>query len=205
MDYRALSFTIFRDLSAMEKPRRAAHSLSVAALAQFLCGRFGIEPDKGYAAGLAHDLCKNLPKPMQWTFAKELPSGQFGHLAGIEAAMEKDAEFGNHIIHGPASAAFCMKHYNVEDEDFLESLAVHSTGKMEMSDLAEIIYIADKLEPGRITPTGTIGALSGMDLPNLMLFAVRAVVEWFGDRQLAVADATLVLYNELSKKAVKTT
>ena len=198
MDYKELSFRIFENLCSMEKPGRAAHSLSVAALSQFLCSRFDIEPEKGYAAGLAHDLCKNLPKQSQWILARRL-SGEYESFAQIESSMRGDEAFGDHIIHGLAAAAFCVETFGVRDFDFLESLAVHSTGRASMSKLSKIVYISDKLEPGRITPEGTASALTGMGLDDLMLFAVKAVVEWFGDKKLAIADTTVALYNELSK------
>ena len=45
---------------AAEKPERFQHSLRVAETAKRMCEIYGQDPDKGYFAGMAHDMCKDL-------------------------------------------------------------------------------------------------------------------------------------------------
>jgi len=173
----------------MLKPERARHSRSVAALAAELCARYGVAPERGHAAGLAHDLCKELPRAVQRELAAAYPDAALG------SSLMSDK-----ILHGPAAAVYLERELGVSDRELLDAVAHHTVGKPGMGLLATLLYCADKLEPGRqgIDPAHRDRCLSLP--PPLMLEAVVAeLVSWFESTGKAVAPETVLLYNSLAK------
>ena len=59
--------------------------------------------------------------------------------------LEWDAE----ILHGPVGAWIAEKEFGVTDEDILNAIRYHTTGRAEMCKLEKIIFIADMIEPNR--------------------------------------------------------
>ena len=53
------------------------------------------------------------------------------------------------ILHGPVGAWIAEHEFNITDEDILNAIRFHTTGRAGMSKLEKIIYIADMIEPNR--------------------------------------------------------
>jgi nicotinate-nucleotide adenylyltransferase len=170
-------------------PRRLEHSRNVAELAAEICRRRGIEPGRGRAAGIAHDMCKELPKPELLALAAAYPGAASSSLLGDKVA------------HGPAAASVLARDYGVDDEEFLAAVAFHTLGRPGMGELESIVYCADKLEPGRKGVDPGFRARCLALPPELMLPEVLArSVLWLESQGLPVAPETLALRDSLSRK-----
>jgi predicted HD superfamily hydrolase involved in NAD metabolism len=191
MDYAELCGALEARLPELLSPDRAAHSRRVAQLAARLCGREGLDAEMGRAAGLGHDLCKEMPKKEQRELASKYPRAETG------SSLMADK-----VVHGPAAAALLAKEYGVTDEGLLEAVALHTLGKPGMSSLATIVYCADKLEPGRerLDAEYRERCLS-LPLDDMLLAVVEGVVRWMESQGKAVAPETMFLYSTLQKKA----
>lgn len=53
------------------------------------------------------------------------------------------------LLHAKAGAYLAQHKYGIGDEDILNAVRYHTTGRPGMSTLEKIIFIADKIEPGR--------------------------------------------------------
>lgn len=179
-------------LDSALSPARAAHSRRTAELAGRICERAGLDPWRGRAAGIAHDLCKELPREEQRALAASYPE-----TVAVSALMAEK------VLHGPAAAALLVRDYGALDEGILEAVAFHTIGRVGMGTLAAIVYCADKLEPGRpgVDAAFREGCIA---LPPLRMLAevVRRGVGWLESRGKAVAPETLVLYNSLADGVV---
>jgi nicotinate-nucleotide adenylyltransferase len=70
------------------------------------------------------------------------------------------------LEHGPAAARLLQKRYGVDDEDILNAIRYHTTGRPGMSLLEMVLKTADQLEEGRTYP-GVEEMRAFLDLPPL--------------------------------------
>ena len=115
------------------KDKRFNHSVSVASLAFDIAKSNNIEhPEKAYIAGLLHDIGKEIDqKPIMEEHYKDyldLPKFAYHQFAGEYIAKVE---------------------FQIVDKDILEAIKYHATGNEKMSQLAKIVYAADKIEPTR--------------------------------------------------------
>lgn len=173
-------------LDAGLSPARAAHSRGVAVLAAGLCGLHGLDSERGRAAGLAHDLCKELPLERQAVLASA--SG-----FALESGFLSDK-----ILHGPAAAELLKEEYGVDDAELLASVAWHTLGRLGMGLLETIVYCADKMEPGRrdVDPAFR-GRVLALPAEEMLAAVVENTMAYLVSRGRAVAPETLILYNSL--------
>ena len=202
MDSRSLEAFIRPCLDSFCKASRVEHSVSVATLASRLCLRFGLDPERGFVAGLAHDLMKDRPLPEQWEYARR--AKERGALKGVAEAVSRiDGEeaFADKIIHGPAASVFLYEDGRLVDLEILEAIALHSSASVTMSPLAKIIFVADKMEPKRPYMLGRdIGSAKALDLNSLLVEALHLSISWLEGKNHAIAQSTLDLYNALTMR-----
>jgi predicted HD superfamily hydrolase involved in NAD metabolism len=118
--------------------KRYNHTLGVSDTAKKLAKLNGISEEKAEIAALAHDVAKNLSKAKMKEIIEENDI--------IISELEKNNSDLWHSIIGGIEA---KDKFGIEDEEILDSIRWHTTGKENMSILAKIIYIADMIEPNR--------------------------------------------------------
>jgi nicotinate-nucleotide adenylyltransferase len=123
---------------SMLNSARFIHSRGTALVAAGLALRFGLDPAAAYLAGIAHDIAKELSEEELMRLAKK----DGGKLSRLE--QEKPS-----MLHGRAAAYLVRERFGITDESVIEAIRVHTSGSPGLGDLAKIIYIADKTEPGR--------------------------------------------------------
>lgn len=121
--------------------KRFIHSLGVQYTAASLAMRYNPLPDfieKAMYAGLLHDNAKEI---------SGVESIRLCHEYGIEVT---DFEAANpFLLHGKLGAYYANTEFAVDDEDILNSITWHTTGRPDMSLLEKIIFTADYIEPQR--------------------------------------------------------
>lgn len=117
--------------------KRYIHSLGVAEEAKKLALKFDYDVDKAYLAGLSHDL------------AKEMSSEKIKEKLLKYGKTELFEEYDSSLIHGPVAAVILNNEFSVKDEEILDAVHYHTTGKENMRLLTKIIYLADFIEPNR--------------------------------------------------------
>ena len=118
--------------------KRYIHILGVADTAKKLAKLNGVSEEKAEIAGLAHDIAKNLSEIRM----KERMNEYNIVLSDVE---ENNKDLWHSII-GPIEAKDKL---GIVDEEILDAIRWHTTGKKNMSILTKIIYIADMIEPNR--------------------------------------------------------
>lgn len=204
MDMNALESFFEERLDILCKKTRASHSRNVAAVAEKLCLRFGMPPEKGRCAGLAHDLLKDRPLAEQWNWASRAEEAGLPAIALRTLAVIKgETAFADKIIHGPAAAAWLSFDGLVQDPEMLEAVALHSSAAVDMSPFSKILYVADKLEPGRShVGEADMRALECETLDRLLARALESTISHLSATGRAIAQTSLDLYNTLTPRAM---
>ena len=171
-------------------PERFKHSRNTALLSWDLCRRFGFDPQKGYLAGIAHDICKDLEESELTRLARQ-DSG------GISKLEQKRPG----LLHARAAAVYINKKYGVKDKDILEAIRYHTTGIHDMGPIAKVVYIADKIEMSR---TGVDPVLRKMgresDLDTLFTEVLSDAVNYLKSRHVDISYGTRKLLAAMRKK-----
>ncbi len=171
----------------MVSPSRYDHSVRVAETAEKLCRIHGLDPQRGYFTGIAHDICKEMKGELMISLAT-LDGEPVGKL-------EQDKPG---LLHGRAAASVLKNDFAVEDEDILEAVRLHTFGSPDMGDLAKVLYVADKVEPGRSHVTEEyLERVFAMDLDEAMCFVLKENIEFLRARGKKIAPGSLKLLSFL--------
>lgn len=119
--------------------KRFEHTLSVAYTAAALAMVYEVDVNKAITAGMLHDCAKCHSGKKLIAVCKK------HHLPMNETEQQNPSA----LLHAKVGSYFAKSKYDVEDEDILNAIRYHTTGRPGMSDLEKIIYIADYIEPGR--------------------------------------------------------
>lgn len=159
--------------------KRLSHTLGVRATAAALAERHGAPVQAAGVAGMLHDIAKPLPlermRELALKYRLNLP----------EAVMNS----GN-LLHGPLAAAIVEHEIGITDKRVLSAIACHTTGKMGMSTLDKVLYIADAIEPGRADYPGLseIRAAAETDLDAAVLMSMERTRDYVLARGLTFSE-----------------
>jgi predicted HD superfamily hydrolase involved in NAD metabolism len=114
------------------------HIEAVAAEARRLARQHGVDEERAALAAWTHDIVRATDPGELLQLAREL---------GLNPnEVEEAAPI---LLHGPAAARLLASRYGVEDEELLAVARWHSTGRAGMSPLEKVLFLADKVEPGK--------------------------------------------------------
>lgn len=118
---------------------RYIHSLGVEKMATELAGLYGADIEKAAFAGRYHDIAKCFDQD---------ESDELIRKYGVDPRY-----LGNRALaHSKIAAAILEKDFGVIDEDILNAVRSHTTGRVGMSLLEEIVYVSDAIEENRNYP-----------------------------------------------------
>jgi len=169
---------------------RFLHSRNTALMAHDLCLRFGINPKAGYLAGIAHDLAKQMEPKLLMKMVKEdgLPVSE----------LEKGKP---NLLHGRAAAVLIKERFCIHNKDVLEAVAFHTAGSENMSPLAKVIYIADKVEVSRNIEPALRKMCASENLDSILYAVLKKQVGKLQSKGLNLSEDTLRLLNKMKEKA----
>lgn len=123
------------------KPKRYDHVIGVRDTAIELAKLYNEDLEKAKLAALIHDYCKNMSD-------EEIIS----KVEKYKLMMDEISKISPQLMHGAIAAAIAKEDMGITDEDLLNAVTYHTTGRENMSILEKIIYIADYIEPSRNFP-----------------------------------------------------
>ncbi len=166
--------------------RRFLHTLRVVEEAKELALIWGTDADKAHLAALIHDIAKEMPFEESKEILKK---------AGLEN------NFSRPLIHGPVAEYMAREKFGINDEDILNAIRYHSTGRVGMSLLEKVIFVADFTEQGRpYEDSKEVRALSREDLDAAMLLQCDRCIKYLIDTGKIVNTLTVDLRNSLIKQ-----
>ncbi|MEW6420761.1 MAG: bis(5'-nucleosyl)-tetraphosphatase (symmetrical) YqeK [Deinococcota bacterium] len=164
----------------MVRPRRFEHVLRVAELACQIARANGLDEARAYAAGILHDI------------ARDLPDAELLRLAPPECAIDAAHPL---ALHGRAARTL-LERWGYSDPVVLEAVEDHTTGPRGGNPVAACLYVADVSEPGRGV-NDDIRELALRDLEAALDRAIVSKVTYLQGRGIQVHPRTLLAYHAL--------
>ncbi len=177
------------DAKKMLSEKRFVHSVGVAQTAFKMCRLYGEKEDRGFLAGIGHDICKEIPSE------KVIELAEKDGLPVSEMERKKPS-----LLHGRAAAVLLKEKYGVSDEELLESVAFHTYGLKTFGTLGKIIYSADKIEPGRENITQEyLDHLFSLTLNELTEEVLRECMDYVNKKGFPLAPESVEFLEQLEK------
>lgn len=175
---------------------RYLHSLGAEKAARELAERFGTDAEKAALAALIHDnaKCFKYDELVKIVEENKFPIGD-------------DIKNNHKILHAFAGAYLAKKELGIEDKDILSSIMYHTTGRVGMSQLEKVVYLADKIETETRPPEYRNGIVKILeetnDLNKTILYTVELTIKSLLDRKLQINTETIDLWNNLISQLFK--
>lgn len=177
------------------KKSRFEHTLGVEFTSASLAMRYGADIYKARIAGLLHDCAKNVSDDKQLDLCKKykLPISE----------TEKKLPY---LLHAKLGAYMAKKEYEIKDEEILNAIEYHTTGRINMTLLEKIVFVADYIEPSRDKAPRLdeirVEAFQDIDNATLMIFddTISYILSTDGVIDSTTLDAYNYLRNELEER-----
>lgn len=191
-EYEKLRKSITACLESSLKESRMAHTRSVARLAAEMARRYGADRQKAELAALLHDMVRNIGVPASNMYVKYLGLPE-RYLDNINLA------------HGKIAAELAHSEFGIEDEEILNAVSYHTTGRAGMSLLEKIVFLADAIEPLRDYPgVDRIRAKAEESLDAACIEALRGTMEHLKANGIPVDRDTADAYKFLVRNQDET-
>lgn len=179
------------DYKEIIKPKmsesRYIHSVNVAKQAKHLANIYGVDEEKALIAGLLHDIAKEMPKEEQL---------QIMTKGGI--ILDEIQQRALKLWHGICGSVYVRDVLGIDDEDIINAIRYHTTGRANMSMLEKIIFIADFTSDERDFKGVTkMRKLADKSIDDAMLYGFRFTFYDLSKRKLAIHPDELNCYNEI--------
>lgn len=180
-----------KDLKKQMDDSRYEHTMGVMYMCGALAMRYGYDLERAMLAGLMHDCAKCMPN------AKKLKMAEKNHLEISD--LERKNPF---MLHAKLGALLAKKKYDIEDEEILDAIRWHTTGRPGMTLLDKIVYVADYIEPKRDkAPNLTeIRQMAFVDLDKALLKILEDTLGYLGDSPDSVDSMTKQTYEFYAHK-----
>lgn len=138
VNYKEMEKKLMNELKRNLTEKRLKHSIGVASCAVELATIYNEDVEKAHFAGLAHDIAKDFTREE----SKSIIEKYNIKLDEYEKLMPQ-------LIHAKLGAVILEHEYGIDDEELLNSITYHTTGRKKMTKFEKIIHLADYIEKSR--------------------------------------------------------
>lgn len=171
------------------KPKRLAHSLSVAHTAEHMAALYGVDPYLARVAGILHD----------WD--KVVPTGELiGRARRMGIDLGVPLERVQPLLHGIVAARELPERYPELPAEVWQAIDRHTTGSADMSPLDEVVFVADGIEPLRPSSEGieaTRRLVGSAPLDDVYFNSFAGGIVYVIQTSRYLYPGTLDIYNKL--------
>ncbi len=155
-----------------------------------LAEKYGADPEKAELAALCHDMYRGMKGKVLNMYVREL------------GLPDKYLDNPN-LAHGKIAAIMIKKEYGINDEDIINAVSYHTTGRENMSLLEKVIYLADTIEPNRDYPgVDELRAVAFEDIDRALLQALENTISYIEARGFFLDEETVKARNFLLGKEI---
>lgn len=118
--------------------KRFRHIEGVAAVGKEIAELAGEDEFLAELAGWLHDGCK------EWKDKELVKAAQSYGMKLNDVEKEN-----GHLLHGPVAAFVAREELDIKHQELLDAVSEHTLGKVGMTDLSKVVFLADCLEASR--------------------------------------------------------
>ena len=171
---------------------RYHHTVGVAYTAMSMAMKYNPQPDsnefmiKAQIAGLLHDCAKCMDND------KKIKLCDKNHISYSKIEAENP-----YLLHGKVGAYIARREFDILDEDILNAITWHTTGRPDMSLLEKIIFVADYIEPSRrpIPDLNLIRQLAFTDIDQAVVKILENTLQYLKEKGNPIDDMTQKTYD----------
>ncbi|KPB05076.1 bis(5'-nucleosyl)-tetraphosphatase (symmetrical) YqeK [Bacillus sp. CHD6a] len=169
--------------------RRYVHTVGVMETAIKLAERYDVDKEKAELAAIFHD------------YAKFRDKEEMRRII-IDQKMPHDLlQFHDELWHAPVGAYLVEKEAGITDNEVLEAIRCHTSGKINMTTLDKVLYVADYIEPGRDFPgVDQVRDSAKSSLDVAVIQAMKNTMTYLITRNQPVYPDTFHAYNDMTMK-----
>ncbi len=169
---------------ALENPSRREHSYRVALMATERARSVGVAEEKALLAAALHDCGKNVPlsSPL---------------LVGFKA----DDSVPEPVVHQFTGAFLAERRFGIADEEILDAIRYHTSGRENMTTLGKLVFLSDLLEEARAFPKAEeLREAFRRDLDECLYLSLRNQTEYLTESGKPVYPLTTRAYEWIAEK-----
>ncbi|MCL1810089.1 MAG: bis(5'-nucleosyl)-tetraphosphatase (symmetrical) YqeK [Clostridiales bacterium] len=168
--------------------RRKKHTYAVYNTATALARHYGEDESKAGTAALFHDMFRGMPEKILNFYVKHLN-------------LDKKYLDNSNLAHGKLAAIIMERDYGIDDDDVLNAVRFHTTGRANMSRLEKIMYLADAIEPGREYPgVHEIRHMAYADLDKAVLLSMHCTIGYVTENGFFLDEDTVLAMEYLNRE-----
>lgn len=166
---------------------RYRHSVGVEDVCCDLALIHGDDVIKASIAGILHDCAKYLTSE---ELIAECEKYRI-NISDIERILPQM------LLHAKLGVVYAKEKYGIMDEDILNAIEYHTTGRPAMSKLEKIVYIADYIEPNRkmIPNIDYCRKIAYQDLDNAIKIITKQTLEYLFNKDNMIDPLTKKTYD----------
>ncbi|MDD7718679.1 MAG: bis(5'-nucleosyl)-tetraphosphatase (symmetrical) YqeK [Eubacteriaceae bacterium] len=164
MDYIKRQITDYIKDNFSEK--RRIHTEGVRITAVKLAEKYGENIENTELAALFHDMFRGVQVDIINDYVNQL-------------GLNKKYLNNPNLAHGKIAAKVMEQNYGIDNEDILNAVSFHTTGRAGMSRLEKIIYLADAIEPNRDYPSvDLLRNLADENLDKALIMSLERTIDY---------------------------
>jgi len=185
-----MNLEALREATRAQMPeKRWQHTLGVVDTAIKLAERYGGDPAKAELAALLHDYSKAWAIDRMEKIIREqgLPEELLAH----------DKE----LWHAHVGAWAVRAEHGIDDEEVLDAIRYHTSGRENMTKLDKIVCLADYIEPGRDFPgVERLREIAEAGLEQALVAAFGSTIAVLIERGKRIFPLTVLARNDLIRQ-----
>lgn len=183
---------IIEKLKGMIPPKRLEHSLNVRDMAMELASYYGADIDKARISSILHDCAKGFCCDEALRLAKR-----------YELELDKVTLKHHALLHAPLGAKIARFEFGITNEEILNAIMFHTTGRENMTLLEKIVCLADYIEPGRsFRELDGIRKLAFADIDMALVKAFGSTITFIISKNYVLHPTTVLARNSLLKSGI---
>lgn len=164
---------------------RYYHSICTAKQCEELAKTYKVDIEKAKLIGLAHDIAREMTEKDKMEYIKK------NNIEVDEIEIKRTG-----LLHAKIGADICKKQFGFS-LDMVEAIRAHTTGNLDMSLMAKILFIADCIGDDREWDVKFLRKIAKKDIDRAMIYVLDIIIKEMIEKQKLIHPDSILTRNGL--------